>query len=56
MFKITENNITISCDNCGIELQDNLTIDDINNTRSRYHLCQDCKNKISNYGGEISKV
>lgn len=56
MFKITSTKIIESCDYCGIDLQDDLTINDINKSNTRYHLCQDCKNKIANYGGESSEV
>ena len=56
MFKITEFNIAYECDQCGIELKDQLTIEDINTSKYRYHLCQDCKNKIQSYGGESIKV
>lgn len=54
MFKVTEFNVVQSCDQCGIDLLDNLSIDDVNNSKNRYHLCQDCQNKIHEYGGEQS--
>ena len=49
MFKITEYNITKSCDICGIDLDYNLTLDDINSAKDRYHVCVECDRKIQEY-------
>lgn len=55
MFKITSVSINISCDNCGIILDDTLTIEDINNAKNRYHLCNECESKIR-ANGEIVEI
>lgn len=56
MFKITSVKVIKSCDYCGIDLEDNLTIEDVNNSDSRYHLCQECNNKVNNDDRKVFKV
>ena len=53
MIRITQSNIQITCDECGIVLQDNLTLEDINKIKCRYNLCNECESKINGQGFEV---